>query len=79
MAELGVRNLDPRIVEALKQLAAKHGGSAEAERYGFAISDAMIFAPRGHQSVVQSIRPTVDSVAGPLPFFSNRLAPIVAR
>ncbi|MDZ7753289.1 MAG: DNA-binding protein [Gammaproteobacteria bacterium] len=31
MANLVVRNLDPRIVDALKQRAAKHGRSAEAE------------------------------------------------
>ncbi|HEC17529.1 MAG TPA: DNA-binding protein [Sedimenticola sp.] len=31
MANLIVRNLDPRIVDALKQRAALHGRSAEAE------------------------------------------------
>ena len=31
MANLIVRNLDPRIVQALKQRAARHGRSAEAE------------------------------------------------
>jgi plasmid stability protein len=31
MANLIVRNLDPRIVLALKQRAARHGRSAEAE------------------------------------------------
>lgn len=31
MSSLVVRNLDPRIVEALKQRAAAHGRSAEAE------------------------------------------------
>ena len=31
MASLVVRNLDPRIVDALKQRAARHGRSAEAE------------------------------------------------
>ena len=31
MANLVVRNLDPRIVDALKQRAARHGRSAEAE------------------------------------------------
>ena len=31
MAKLVVRNLDPRIVDALKQRAARHGRSAEAE------------------------------------------------
>ena len=31
MANLIVRNLDPRIVEALKRRAARHGRSAEAE------------------------------------------------
>ena len=31
MANLVVRNLDPRIVDALKQRAARHGRSAEAK------------------------------------------------
>jgi antitoxin FitA len=31
MANLVVRNLDQRVVDALKQRAAKHGRSAEAE------------------------------------------------
>ena len=31
MANLVVRNLDPKIVAALKQRAARHGRSAEAE------------------------------------------------
>ena len=31
MANLIVRNLDPRIVDALKQRAARHGRSVEAE------------------------------------------------
>ena len=31
MANLIVRNLDPRIVDALKQRAVRHGRSAEAE------------------------------------------------
>lgn len=31
MANLVVRNLDPRLVDALKQRAARHGRSAEAE------------------------------------------------
>jgi len=31
MADLVVRKLDPRVVDALKQRAARHGRSAEAE------------------------------------------------
>ena len=31
MANLVVRNLEPRLVDALKQRAARHGRSAEAE------------------------------------------------
>jgi plasmid stability protein len=42
MANLVVRNLDQRIVDALKQRAAKHGRSAEAEHR--AILEEVLFA-----------------------------------
>ena len=45
MANLVVRNLDPRIVEALKQRAARHGRSAEAEHR--ALLEAALLRPRG--------------------------------
>ena len=45
MASLVVRNLDPRIVEALKQRAARHGRSAEAEHR--ALLEAALLRPRG--------------------------------
>jgi len=45
MASLVVRNLDPRIVEALKQRAAKHGRSAEAEHR--ALLEAALLRPKG--------------------------------
>ncbi|GAB4360199.1 MAG: hypothetical protein Kow0060_15170 [Methylohalobius crimeensis] len=45
MASLVVRNLDPRIVDALKQRAARHGRSAEAEHR--ALLEALLLRPRG--------------------------------
>ena len=45
MASLVVRNLDPRIVEALKQRAARHGRSAEAEHR--ALLEAALLRPKG--------------------------------
>lgn len=45
MANLVVRNLDPRIVEALKQRAARHGRSAEAEHR--ALLEAALLRPKG--------------------------------
>ena len=44
MANLVVRNLDPRIVDALKQRAARHGRSAEAEHR--ALLEAVLLRPR---------------------------------
>ncbi len=44
MANLIVRNLDPRIVKALKQRAARHGRSAEAEHR--ALLEAALLRPR---------------------------------
>ena len=45
MAELVVRNLDPRIVQALKQRAAKNGRSAEAEHR--ALLEELLLRPKG--------------------------------
>jgi antitoxin FitA len=44
MANLVVRNLDQRIVEALKQRAARHGRSAEAEHR--AILEEVLLRPQ---------------------------------
>jgi plasmid stability protein len=45
MATLIVRNLDQRIVDALKQRAARHGRSAEAEHREL-LRSALLRAPR---------------------------------
>ena len=44
MANLVVRNLDQRIVDALKQRAARHGRSAEAEHR--ALLEEMLLRPK---------------------------------
>jgi len=44
MANLVVRNLDKRIVDTLKQRAAKHGRSAEAEHR--AILESTLLGPK---------------------------------
>ena len=45
MANLIVRNLEQRIVDALKQRAAQHGRSAEAEHR--ALLEELLFKPKG--------------------------------
>jgi antitoxin FitA len=45
MANLVVRNLDQRIVDALKQRAAQHGRSAEAEHR--ALLETLLLRPMG--------------------------------
>jgi len=45
MANLVVRNLDPLIVDALKQRAARHGRSAEAEHR--VLLEEALLRPRG--------------------------------
>ena len=45
MASLVVRNLDQRIVDALKQRAARHGRSAEAEHR--ALLEDILLQPKG--------------------------------
>jgi len=44
MANLVVRNLDQRIVDALKQRAVQHGRSAEAEHR--ALLESVLFRPK---------------------------------
>ena len=45
MANLVVRNLDQRIVDALKQRAARHGRSAEAEHRAI-LEDVLLGMPK---------------------------------
>ena len=45
MANLVVRNLDQRIVDALKRRAAQHGRSAEAEHR--ALLEELLLRPKG--------------------------------
>jgi plasmid stability protein len=45
MANLVVRNLDQRIVDALKQRAAKHGRSAEAEHRAI-LEEVLVLTPK---------------------------------
>ena len=45
MANLVVRNLDQRIVDALKQRAVRHGRSAEAEHR--ALLEGVLLRPKG--------------------------------
>jgi plasmid stability protein len=45
MANLIVRNLDQRIVDALKQRAARHGRSAEAEHRTI-LEEVLLLAPK---------------------------------
>jgi plasmid stability protein len=45
MANLVVRNLDQRVVDALKQRAARHGRSAEAEHRAI-LEEALLVTPK---------------------------------
>jgi plasmid stability protein len=45
MANLVVRNLDQRVVDALKQRAAKHGRSAEAEHRAI-LEEVLLVTPK---------------------------------
>jgi plasmid stability protein len=45
MADLVVRNLDQRIIDALKQRAARHGRSAEAEHRAI-LEEVLLVAPK---------------------------------
>ena len=53
MASLVVRNLDQRIVDALKQRAVRHGRSAEAEHR--ALLEAILLRPKG-KSFAEAIK-----------------------
>lgn len=58
MANLVVRNLDPRIVEALKQRAARHGRSAEAEHRAI-LAEVLILTPKKNFAEALSSMPHV--------------------
>ena len=53
MASLVVRNLDDRVVEALKKLAARHNRSAEAEHR--ALLEQALLKPR-RKTFVQALK-----------------------
>jgi antitoxin FitA len=53
MANLVVRNLDQRIVDALKQRAARHGRSAEAEHR--AILEAVLLGTPKKKSFAEAL------------------------
>ena len=55
MTNLVVRNLDPRIVRVLKQRAAKHGRSAEAEHRALLESVLLQPARKSFTEVLASI------------------------
>ena len=57
MANLLVRNLDQRIVDALKQRAARHGRSAEAEHR--ALLEALLLKPKG-KSFAEALKSIPD-------------------
>ena len=58
MANLIVRNLDQRIVDALKQRAARHGRSAEAEHR--ALLEESLLKPKGKSfAEVLAVMPNV--------------------
>ena len=48
MADLVVRNLDPRTVDARKQRGARHGRSAEAKHR--ALLEQVLLRPKGERS-----------------------------
>lgn len=58
MANLVVRNLDRRIVEALKQRAARHGRSAEAEHRAI-LEEVLMLPPKKSLAEVLSSMPHV--------------------
>ena len=58
MANLIVRNLDPRIVHALKQRAAQHGRSAEAEHRAL-LESVLLQPPRKSFTEVLAAIPNV--------------------
>jgi antitoxin FitA len=60
MANLVVRNLDQRLVDALKQRAARHGRSAEAEHRAI-LEAALLLAPKKSFAEVLSSMPDVGA------------------
>ena len=58
MANLIVRNLDPRIVHALKQRAAEHSRSAEAEHRAL-LESVLLHPPRKSFTEVLAAIPNV--------------------
>jgi plasmid stability protein len=58
MANLVVRNLDPHVVEALKQRAAAHGRSAEAE-HRLILEQALLHPKRRSLAQVLAAMPDV--------------------
>jgi len=58
MANLIVRHLDQRIVDALKQRAARHGRSAEAEHRTL-LEEALLLTPKKSFAEVLSSMPNV--------------------
>ena len=58
MANLVVRNLDQRLVDALKQRAARHGRSAEAEHRAI-LEAALLLTPKKSFAEVLSSMPDV--------------------
>ena len=58
MANLIVRNLDPRIVHALKQRAVRHGRSAEAEHRAL-LESVLLQPPRKSFAEVLAAIPNV--------------------
>jgi plasmid stability protein len=58
MASLTVRNLDPEIVDALKQRAAAHGHSAEAEHREI-LKAILLLPPRRNFAEVLATMPNV--------------------
>jgi plasmid stability protein len=58
MANLVVRNLDQRLVDALKQRAARHGRSAEAEHRAI-LEAVLLLTPKKSFAEVLSSMPDV--------------------
>ena len=63
MANLVVRNLDQRIVDALKQRAAKHGRSAEAEHRAILEEALLLTSKKKSFAEVLSTMPDVGQDA----------------
>jgi plasmid stability protein len=55
MANLVVRNLDQRLVDALKQRAARHGRSAEAEHRAILEAALLLTAKKSFAEVLSSM------------------------